>query len=282
MLKKFLSSALDSRRTKKIEEHLETVLLSRIPFLQGADESLISDLAVAAESVKYSDGEIIFKEGDHGDCCYLVAEGAVRVSSKDELIAELETGGCFGEGALLDDEVRGATVVASEEVTLLRIQRDSFLELTEKYMKVRYRLRELHESRRAQSIEKSIERNLLKEAPFLTGAGVSLINDLAQVLERKKYAKGDVLIREGDDGTTFFLIEEGSVGISKAGSQIAELGLGACFGEGALFCREPCSATVTAQTDTTCFVLGKRVFDGIIRRYPVFGRRLQAIHAERT
>jgi CRP-like cAMP-binding protein len=283
MLKKPLSSILGSRRTKEIEEQLKAVLMSKVPFLQGADDALISDLAAAIEPVKYSKGETIFREGDPGDSFFLIVDGAVRVSNKGEFIAELGVGGCFGEGALLKDEVRSATVVASEEtkVTLYKLKKELFTELTEKYMKVRYRLRQLDESRRAEDIENSIERNLLQNAPFLMGAGGDLINELAQVLERKKYAKGEVLIREGDAGNCFYLIEEGIVGISKGSSQIAELGPGACIGEGAFCSLEPCSATVTALAETACFVLEKRQFHGILRRYPVIGHRLQAIHAER-
>ncbi len=105
---------------------------------------------------------------------------------------------------------------------------------------------------------------------------------MARYLERKSYVKSDVLIREGDEGTSFFLIEKGMVGISKAGNQIAELGIGACFGEGALSNQKTCSATVIALTDISCFVLGKSAFNRIIGRYPVFARRLLKLHVERT
>lgn len=281
MFKKFVSSVLGSRQTKGIEEQLETVLLERAPFLKGADKTLIAELAAALESIDYQKGVTIFNEGDPGDCLFLIVNGAVRVSSKGELIAELGVGGCFGEGALLKDGIRGATVVASEDLTLFRLKSESFKELSEKYIKVRYRLRSLDEERRAENIENLIERNLLSHAPFLNGAGGDLISELSQHLEHRICEKGEVLIQEGDEGTSFFLIEEGILGVSKAGSQITELGPGACLGEGALFSRMKCSATVTALAQTSCFVLGVPAFNSIIKRYPVFGRRLQKISEER-
>ncbi|MGJ8653090.1 MAG: cyclic nucleotide-binding domain-containing protein [Opitutaceae bacterium] len=281
MFKKFVSSVLKAKSAKEIEVQVKDKLLSNVPFLEGADESLISDLAAAVTSFRYKQGETIFNEGDQGDRLFLIVDGSVRVSSKGERIAELGVGGCFGEGALIQKDVRGATVVAIEAVTLLGLHRDSFVGLTEKYNKVRFRLRQLHERRRAEDIEKSIERNMLDSAPFLSGAGNDLINELAPYLERKNYAAGDVLIQEGDEGSSLFLIEDGIVGVSKAGTQVAELGPGACVGEGSLFSREARSATVTALKETSAFELGKGAFDRIIGRYPVFGKHLLAIHTER-
>lgn len=282
MLKKFVSSVFKSGQIKEIEAQVENVLLSKVPFLRDADPSLIADVVAAVEPVEYKNGDTIFSEGDRGDSFFLIVDGAVRISCKGEFIAALGVGGCFGEGALIEGAVRGATIVVSEDVTLFQFNSEAFVKLTEKHSIVKFRMGELHQNRRAESIEKSIEHNLLKNAPFLSGAGGDLISELARYLEPKSYAKGDVLIREGSQGTSFFLIEEGMVSISKASNQVAELGAGACLGEGSLSNQTICSATVTALVDTSCFVLGKSAFNRIIGRYPVFGRRLLELHDQRA
>ncbi|NQY32532.1 MAG: cyclic nucleotide-binding domain-containing protein [Coraliomargarita sp.] len=282
MLKKFVSSVIQSKKTKGIEDQLKTKLLSKVPFLQGADDELIQDLASALVTSSVAQDETIFNEGDQGDSLFLIVDGSVSVVSKGEEIAKLGVGGCFGEGALIRQEARGATVIAIEAVTLLELKRESFDELTEKYRKVRLRLRQLHERRKAEDIGKSIERNLLSNAPFLSGAGADLINELAVYLERKKYAEGETIIKEGEEGKSMFLVENGTVGVSKSGSQVAELGPGACIGEGALFSRKPRSASVTALSETSCLFLSKGAFDRIIGRYPVFGKKLRAIHTDRS
>lgn len=282
MFKKLVSSVIGSSRPQDVEGQLEKVLLARVPFLKGADRALLSELAAAIEQVKFSEGDTVFREGEPGDSLFLIVEGSVLVTSKEEVIAELGTGGCFGEGALLkEDGIRGATVVAQADLLLYQLKRDSCQDLLDKYLKVRYLLREMHEARRAENIEHSIERHLLESAPFLKDAGSDLINELAELLDSKRYAKGDVLIREGEEGTKFFLVEDGIVGVSKANQKIAELGPGACIGEGALFTRRPCTATVTALVDTTCFSLTKPSFNRIVRRYPVFARRLKEIGSTR-
>ncbi|MGJ8639327.1 MAG: cyclic nucleotide-binding domain-containing protein [Opitutaceae bacterium] len=281
LLKKYISAILRTREGKIIEDRLELALVPYVPFLKDADPELVADLVAAIESVKYREGEEIVREGEPGDTLYFVVEGAVKITREGKFLATLGVGGCFGEAALMGDGIRAATVVASEKVTLFRINRESYLELTEKHLVMRFRLNELRKQREAKNIENSIQQNLLKSTPFLNGAGGGLINELARYLEPINYKEGDVLIREGEVGTSFFLIEEGSVGVSKAGVQITELGLGACLGEGSLFTDDPCSATVTALADTSCFVLKKAAFNRIIRRYPVFGKKLLAVYTAR-
>lgn len=281
MLKKLVSFVLKAKQTKAIEEELNTKLLAKVPFLEGADYGLIQDLAAALDSQRFAEGAMVFAEGDEANSLFLIVEGTVQISSNGEVITELELGGCFGEGALIEKKVRGASALATSPTRLLELKREAFVELTEKYGKVRLRLKQHHERRRAQDIGKSIERNLLNDAPFLSGAGGALINELAQYLERKTYVKGDTLMEEGAEGASMFLIEKGTVYVLKGDKQVAELEPGACVGEGALFSRRPRSATVTAASEVSCFELGKGAFDRIIARYPVFAKRLRAIHEER-
>jgi CRP/FNR family transcriptional regulator len=79
----------------------------------------------------YQDGEVLFRQGDIGDCLYVVQEGQVeildesggretllRVAGKDEL---------FGEMAVFERERRSATVRARGEARILTIDKKNFL-----------------------------------------------------------------------------------------------------------------------------------------------------------
>src|SRR5262245_51576426 len=61
-------------------------------------------------------GSIIFREGDSADGCFLIVQGAVKVTvpagGHDALLAILGKGDIFGELALLDSLPRSATVTA--------------------------------------------------------------------------------------------------------------------------------------------------------------------------
>ncbi len=85
------------------------------------------------EEVRFTDGEVIFREGDPGDYLYLVVSGAVEIhreeAGRQKLIVRLEPGQCFGELALIDREPRAATATAHGAVVALRMAGERFVGL---------------------------------------------------------------------------------------------------------------------------------------------------------
>jgi CRP-like cAMP-binding protein len=71
----------------------------------------------------FAPGEIIFREGDKGDCAYMIVAGRCRAYRKtetgEETLAMMEPGEAFGEMALILFEPRAASVVAVDAVTVL-------------------------------------------------------------------------------------------------------------------------------------------------------------------
>jgi len=79
----------------------------------------------------YHDGDIIVRQGEEGNCMYVIQRGEVEVllkkGDKDVRVAVLGEGDFFGEMALFGREVRSATVRAKGEVTALTLEKKSFL-----------------------------------------------------------------------------------------------------------------------------------------------------------
>lgn len=77
-------------------------------------------------------GEIIFKEGQHGDCAYLIESGQVElfVKNKDEStpISLLGPGEIFGEMSILDGSRREASARANTEVVLSVVSKEALSE----------------------------------------------------------------------------------------------------------------------------------------------------------
>ena len=79
----------------------------------------------------YSNGKVIVRQGEMGDRMFVIQSGRVRVTrtvdGREIELAELKEGDFFGEMAIIDREVRSATVFAVGEVRLLSIDKNNFL-----------------------------------------------------------------------------------------------------------------------------------------------------------
>jgi CRP/FNR family transcriptional regulator len=97
-------------------------LLGRVSIFSGLTPDQLTDLASVAVPRRWSSGEVIFREGDTGDTCYVVQSGSVRVTRNHSdgrtiTLAELRPGDLFGELAMFDSERRSATVESVEDTT---------------------------------------------------------------------------------------------------------------------------------------------------------------------
>jgi CRP/FNR family transcriptional regulator, cyclic AMP receptor protein len=101
-------------------------LLARVPAfatLVPDDLERIAELAVPRE---FHPGQVVFREGDASDTCYIVRSGrarAVRAHSDGRVItlATFGPGDIFGELALFEDERRSATIEATELTTVVAV-----------------------------------------------------------------------------------------------------------------------------------------------------------------
>jgi len=77
----------------------------------------------------------VIKEGDPGDCAYIVEVGSLQVSkvnaqNKKQILAQLKANDIFGELGLIDGLPRSATVTALEDCTVKVLTKESFNSLT--------------------------------------------------------------------------------------------------------------------------------------------------------
>mgnify|MGYP002717146149 CR=1 FL=1 len=86
------------------------------------------------QEVKMEPNQVIVKQGDEGDYFYVIISGRCIVTreqpnQKPVRLAELETGSCFGEEALISDSKRNASVTALTRGSLMRLAKDDFRKL---------------------------------------------------------------------------------------------------------------------------------------------------------
>ena len=134
----------------------------------------------------------------------------------------------------------------------------------------------------------------LRSTPFSLGslrAGVfaqlpaARIDDLLRKFERVKVARGDIVIREGDEGDYYYLIESGRFQVSRmvGGAEVvlAELKSGDAFGEEALVSEAKRNASVTALVGGYLLRLNRNHFNEMLRE-PLLRRLAYGEAAERV
>lgn len=114
------------------EEENMIPLIEKVMILKGSEffrnfpGSDLAGIAALAQVLHVGRDEVIFEQGDDGDAFYIVVQGAVLISRGSTKLATLGPREGFGEMAILDRESRSATATASEDTTLLTLDRDSF------------------------------------------------------------------------------------------------------------------------------------------------------------
>lgn len=133
----------------------------KFPLFADLDDRELAAIAAVAKSRRYAKDDVVFYADESGDVFCLIREGQVKVTmispeGKEIILKLLGPGDFFGEMALLDDEPRSATVVATEALELITIWRNDFLQiLSENFSIARKVLAEL--SRRLRSASSRIE-----------------------------------------------------------------------------------------------------------------------------
>ncbi len=123
-----------------VEHHLSETALFRVV---AEDTQALSALAKLCRREHFAAGDVVVREGDTGDKMYILAQGTVEVRKRTPhgesyTVSELSHTGesFFGEVALIEDDVRTATVVCKSDCELYVMSRREFVELGERDRKL--------------------------------------------------------------------------------------------------------------------------------------------------
>jgi putative ABC transport system ATP-binding protein len=115
----------DVRETEKICDFLR-----KTEFFTDLTPRTLTDLAHNIEIRTYAAGTRIVEQGDEGREFFMIRDGRVDVlkstDGSDEVITQLSTGNFFGEVALIKDQPRNASIVATEDTTCYVLDRQEF------------------------------------------------------------------------------------------------------------------------------------------------------------
>ncbi|MBV9464884.1 MAG: Crp/Fnr family transcriptional regulator [Solirubrobacterales bacterium] len=101
-------------------------LLAQVPAFSTLGEPELARVADVTVPRQFGPGEVVFREGDQSDTCYIVRSGSARAlrehpDGRSITLATFGPGDIFGELAMFDDERRSATVESVQETELIAI-----------------------------------------------------------------------------------------------------------------------------------------------------------------
>ncbi|KAF7694480.1 cGMP-dependent protein kinase 1 [Silurus meridionalis] len=245
---------ISSTRVKKTTSERAQIMkaMQKNDFLIRLDEEQISMMVELLSSLDRCPGDNIITEGTEGDSLYIVAAGELRVTQAGRTLRTLTSGDVFGELAILYNCKRTASVKAVTAVKLWCIER------------------QIYRSIMAIKSKKKREQlmGFLKTAHTFKSLSDEQLSSIIDSMEEVKFQENEVIVREGAEGNTFYIILQGEVQVTKKvnGQQkvIRKMGQGDYFGELALIREILRTATCTALVPVTCFAIDKEAFEETI------------------
>ena len=107
----------------------KVLLLKSLNLFKDTPENILADLAPLMKEMEYELGTEIFKEGDTGDCMYIIQQGNIKIHKGKTTLAILKEKEVFGELSLLDADTRSASATADTDCILYKIDQEPFYEL---------------------------------------------------------------------------------------------------------------------------------------------------------
>jgi cAMP-dependent protein kinase regulator len=218
------------------------------------EENQRKEIFDAMFPVVHNPGEIIIKQGDEGDNFYVIDEGEVEVFVNNVCVTTIADSGSFGELALIYGTPRAATVKAKTTVKLWAIDRDTYRRIL---MGSIIRKRKLYEE-------------FLAKVSILESLDYYERLTVADALTPVQFNDGDIIVKQGEPGDDFYVIEEGTAIVLQQRSadepqvEVGRLGKSDYFGEIALLLDRPRAATVVAKGPLKCVKLDRARFERLL------------------
>jgi CRP-like cAMP-binding protein len=248
------------------------ILLHAVPCLEPLDVVALESLAGRAVPITVAGATEVVRQGDSGDCFYVVRDGFADVLVDGFTVGSVAPGGYFGEKALLRDAVRTATVRSRQPMHLLGLSRDDFLTALTGQSETTVALEASgaadfdpeHWNRR-DGVE------ILSRVSLFSQLDEGELRDLAERCELERWAEGGVIVRQGDIGVKFYILLNGKAAVRVDGAPVGELHPGDQFGEIALVHDVPRRADVIAAGPALTLSLHRDDFLPAVRSQMLLG-----------
>ncbi|KAG2209784.1 hypothetical protein INT47_001932 [Mucor saturninus] len=220
---------------------------------RNLDEEQYLDVVNAMSEKRVPKETTVIEQGGVGDFFYVVESGTLDCFIGETKVTNYEAGGSFGELALMYNAPRAATIITTSDSVLWALDRITFRTILMENTSRKRRMYEIFLS----------EVNLLKSLESYEQ------HKIADALESVYFEDGQEVVKQGDVGDQFYIIESGEAIVLKTNAdgiqnKVNQLERGSYFGELALLNDSPRAATVVAHGRLKCATLGKKAFTRLL------------------
>lgn len=232
-------------------------------------------VAASLAEEAYAFGDTIVAEGDPADALYFMATGVGRVLKAGDghteiVLGRVGAGDVFGERALLDAGVRAATVRASSDVRVLRLDRSVFKALAT----IEPRVHDFFE----QSLVQHARADFVRLHTAFGDLPPETIAALVAAVEAEHVAAGEAVFTQGDPPGALYLVADGRLrvfgDVNGRMEDVAYLRKGAYFGEASVLQGIGRSYTVEAVVDCELLRLDADAVGPLLEAHPEVRRVL--------
>jgi cAMP-dependent protein kinase regulator len=208
---------------------------------------------MSAEMLKYLETFLPFLSGIHVSLMNLV-EKVFKEGDPPTYLKTYHPGESFGELALLYNAPRAATIRAKTDAICWALDRECFNNIVKN---AAVKKREKYES-------------TLKKVEILKTMEDYEIGQICDALKIKNFKKGDCIIKQGDKGNDFYILDEGCAHAEKVfeegkpAQSVKDYKSGDYFGELALLKGEPRAASIVADANCKCLSLDRMAFKRLL------------------
>ncbi len=244
--------------------------LARLSPISSLLDDQIEELAANTKELAVPPGHALFKAGDTDDDLVYLIEGEVEIRHENGDIKKIESGTPESRRPLSEKAPRQTTAVAITPALYVRIDRDlvdTMLTWAESASSEAEEV--IMSGDDIVTIDTGALKNKMQHSPNFRKLPAASIDLLLEKMEPVRMNAGEVVIRQGDEGDYFYVIEKGEALVTRIveedessddSIEMAHLSEGSTFGEAALISDKPRNATVSMQTDGVLLRLNKENF----------------------
>ncbi|KAI8077983.1 cyclic nucleotide-binding-like protein [Gilbertella persicaria] len=160
---------------------------------QTVEQEQRQEVIDSMQEMRFKSGDWVIEQGAVGDYFYIVSSGTLDCFVNGNKVTQYQRGGSFGELALMYNAPRAASIQATSDAVLWALDRVSFRSIL---MENNAQKRNMHEK-------------FMQDVPLFKSLELAEMHKIADALEPVWFRDGDVVLRQGDPGDNFYLIERG-------------------------------------------------------------------------